>query len=112
MTNTQFQPIQKTQSLITGAIASNGSFTDKSGKEVKYDSIKFYVQMSLTKGKGFATVEYKLKNRSHDFEKIFGNIELPAVAEISSIEQTDGKGSTIKEITDIAFIKKGVANVQ
>lgn len=108
MTNTQFQPIQKTQALITGAISSNGTFTDNQGKDVKYDSIKFYVQMPLAKGKGFATAEYKLKNRSHDFDKIFGKVELPAVAEISSIETVDGKGKPIKEIVDIVLVKPQV----
>lgn len=107
MINTQFQPIQKTQVLITGATASSGEFEDKSGKAVKYDSIKFYIQMPLAKGKGFATAEYKLKNRSHDFDNIFGGVDLPAIAEISSIEVVDGKGKITKEVTDIVFVKQG-----
>lgn len=106
-------PIQKTQALVVGAVANKGSFKDdKTGDNVDFDNIKFYVQMPLTKGKGFATAEFKIDNRSHDFEKIFGGVELPAVFEISSIDTVNGKGKTTKQITDVVVIKpvKGLSN--
>lgn len=109
MTNI-YTPKQTTQALITGAIASSGSFENKKGEQVKYDSINFYVQMPLTKGKGFATVENKLRNRSHDFDKIFGAVELPAMAEISFVEQTDGKGNMVREVVDVVIIKPAKVN--
>lgn len=98
-------PISTAKVLITGAFASKGSFTNDKGEKVQYDHINFYTQMPLVKGKGFATAENKLKNRSNDFDKLFGSVQLPALADVSYIEQTDGKGKFIREITDIVFVK-------
>ncbi len=109
MQNTVQAPIITMKSLITGAFPSKGTFTDD-GKTVDYDSIKFYIQMPLVKGKGFATVESKLENRSHDYDKIFGNVELPAMAEISFVEQTDGKGKLVRKVTDILILKTNKEN--
>lgn len=100
----------KTQMLITGAKPSHGTFKDDDGKSVDYDSITFYCKMPLIGGKGYATVEYKLKNRSGDFDKIFGSADFTTdvIAEVSYIEATNGKGKTIREITDIVVLKKSV----
>lgn len=105
----------KTQMLITGAKPSSGTFKNDDGEKVAYDNITFYVKMPLIGGKGFATTEYKLRNRSADFDKIFGSADFNSdvLAEVSYIESTNGKGRTIREITDIVLLpKKGVANVQ
>lgn len=104
----------KTQMLITGAKPNKGTFKDDEGKLVEFDNITFYCKIPLMGGKGFATVEYKLKDRSADFDKIFGGSDfaVDVLSEVSYIESTNGKGKTIREITDITVIKKGVANVQ
>lgn len=104
----------KTQMLITGAKPSSGTFKNDDGEKVAYDSITFYSKMPLIGGKGFATVEYKLRDRSHDFDKIFGSADFngDVLAEVSYIEATNGKGKTIREITDIVVLaKKGANNV-
>lgn len=101
----------KTQMLITGAKPSSGTFKNKEGQTVDYDNLVFYAKMPLIGGKGFATVEYKVKNRSGDFEKIFGSSDFATdvPCEVSYIESTNGKGVTIREITDIVVLKKAIS---
>lgn len=96
------------QAIITGAKPSKGTFKDANGQSIDYDNITFHCKMPLLGGKGFATVEYKLKDRSQDFDKIFGSADFNSdvLADIKYIEQTNGKGRTIREITDIVVLKK------
>lgn len=98
----------KTQMLVTGAKPSNGNFKDDNGNTVQYDSINFHAKMPLIGGKGHATVEYKLKNRSGDFDKIFGafDFENDVLCDVYYVESTNGKGKTVREITDITPVKK------
>lgn len=100
------------QAIITGAKSNKGTFKDDDGKEVDFDNITFYCKMPLMGGKGFATVEYKLKDRSADFDKIFANADFTSdvLAEVKYIEQTNGKGKTIREITDIVVLPKKAIN--
>lgn len=92
------------QYKITGAFPSKGSFFDKEkNQEIAYDSTKFYIEMPLADGKGFATVEMKLPS-SDDYHKYFGAIDLPAVADVTFLETTKG-GKRIETITNIEFKK-------
>lgn len=103
-----------TKAIVTGASAHKGTFekVEKGEKvEIDYDYLKFHTQMQIrpdenTKAQGFATVECRIKDRSSDYDQIFGGYKLPVLAEVEYMESTKGDGKIIKEYLNITVIKE------
>lgn len=88
---------------------NKGTFFDERKKvDVDYDNTKFYIEMSLSDGKGFATLEMKLPS-SDDYDRYFGAVDLPAIADITFTESVKS-GKRIETITNIEF-KKDTKNL-